>query len=88
MSECGILVDNFCLWIYFMFHEKLFLKTGEFKIYGIFFDKENVSCKFCKYKDLCYMKQNDIVKLSKVEDLSFLREYKWYVDKRTRTSNI
>ena len=50
--------------------------SGKFNINPKEIDEENVSCKFCKYKDLCYMKQNDIVKLSKVVDLSFLREYK------------
>lgn len=50
--------------------------NGKFNINPKEIDKANVSCKLCKYKDLCYMKQNDIVKLSKVEDLSFLREYK------------
>ena len=24
---------------------------------------ENISCKFCKYKDICYMKEEDIVNI-------------------------
>lgn len=33
---------------------------------------DNVGCKYCKYKDICYMKNEDIVKLKEYEDLSFL----------------
>jgi len=31
-----------------------------------------VGCKYCKYKDICYMKNEDIVKLEEYQDLSFL----------------
>ena len=34
--------------------------------------KEDVSCRFCKYKDICYKKDSDVTYLEKVEDLSFL----------------
>ena len=34
--------------------------------------KEDVSCKFCKFKDICYKKDSDVTYLEKVEDLSFL----------------
>ena len=34
--------------------------------------KEDVSCKYCKYKDICYKKDRDVTYLEKVEDLSFL----------------
>jgi len=27
------------------------------------YDKENIGCEFCKYKDLCYMKEYDFVKI-------------------------
>ena len=33
---------------------------------------ENVGCKFCKFKDLCYMKEEDIVNLKEYNDFSFL----------------
>ena len=32
----------------------------------------NVSCKYCKYKDICFMTENDINVLEEVKDLSFL----------------
>lgn len=31
-----------------------------------------VGCKYCKYKDICYMKNEDVVKLNEYSDLSFL----------------
>lgn len=37
-------------------------------------DKEITGCKFCKYKDICNMKNDDIVNLKKYKDLSFLKE--------------
>ena len=36
------------------------------------YNKENISCKFCKFKDICYMNSSNIKYLSKVEDLDFL----------------
>lgn len=33
---------------------------------------ENVGCAFCKFKDLCYMKEEDIVNLKEYKDFSFL----------------
>ena len=35
-------------------------------------DKEITGCKFCKYKDICFRKNEDIVYLKKYTDLSFL----------------
>ena len=37
-------------------------------------DKEPVGCKFCKYKDLCFIKKDDFVRLKKYNDLSFVEE--------------
>ncbi len=37
-------------------------------------DKEITGCKFCKYKDICNMKNDDIINLKKYKDLSFLKE--------------
>lgn len=45
---------------------------GDFSINPKVIDKENISCKYCKYKDLCFMSNNDIVYLDKINDLSFL----------------
>lgn len=33
---------------------------------------ENVGCSFCKFKDLCYMREEDIVNLKEYKDFSFL----------------
>ncbi len=35
--------------------------------------KENIGCKFCKYKDICYVKEEDIVNLKEYENLEFLK---------------
>lgn len=45
---------------------------GDFSINPKVIDKENVSCKYCKYKDICFMTNKDIINLDKVLDLSFL----------------
>ena len=37
-------------------------------------DKEITGCKYCRYKDICNMKNDDIVNLKKYKDLSFLKE--------------
>ena len=33
---------------------------------------DNVSCLYCKYKDICYMNENNIKVLEEVKDLDFL----------------
>lgn len=33
---------------------------------------KNVSCVFCKYKDICYMKEEDVKKLKEYKELEFL----------------
>lgn len=45
---------------------------GDFSINPKVYAGNNVSCEFCSFKDLCFMKDKDLVYLSKVEDLSFL----------------
>ena len=45
---------------------------ADFKINPKFYKGKNISCKLCDYKDLCYMKNEDIEYLETVEDLSFL----------------
>ena len=45
---------------------------GDFSINPKVIDNKNVSCCYCKFKDLCFRTNNDFVYLEKVEDLSFL----------------
>lgn len=45
---------------------------GDFSINPKIYDKKNISCEFCKFKDLCYMSDKDLVYLEKQKDLSFL----------------
>lgn len=49
--------------------------NGSFDINPKMIGKENESCKYCKYNDLCFKKEQDIQRLSKVENLDFLKEY-------------
>jgi ATP-dependent helicase/DNAse subunit B len=46
--------------------------SSDFKIDPKVYAGENISCKFCTYNDLCFMKEKDLVYLDKQEDLSFL----------------
>lgn len=46
--------------------------NSDFKIDPKVYIKENISCKYCKFRDICYRKDSDIKYLPKVEDLSFL----------------
>ncbi len=50
--------------------------NGDFPINPKQIDYKNISCRFCKYKDLCFMQPKDLKKLSKPSDLTFLKEYK------------
>lgn len=45
---------------------------GDFSIDPKYYDGENISCKFCEYKDLCFMKEKNLKYLDKVSDLDFL----------------
>lgn len=45
---------------------------GDFSIDPKVYAGTNVACQFCKFKDLCYMKDEDLVYLEKQDDLSFL----------------
>lgn len=49
--------------------------NGDFAINPKIIGYENESCKYCKYKDLCFRKDKDIKKYDKAKDLSFLEEY-------------
>ena len=46
--------------------------NADFKIDPKVYDGKNISCRFCTFKDLCFMKSDDIKYLDKVEDLDFL----------------
>lgn len=46
--------------------------NSNFKIDPKVYAMENVSCTFCTFKDLCFMKDKDLVYLEKQDDLSFL----------------
>lgn len=58
--------------------EKIIYKTldnildGNFKINPKKINFNDVSCSYCKYKDLCYRTEGDYINLEKQEDLSFL----------------
>ena len=45
---------------------------GKFDINPKIYNKENISCKYCDYKDICYVKDKDLIYLEKVDDLEFL----------------
>lgn len=45
---------------------------ADFSINPKVYDKENVSCKYCTFKDICFMKDKDITYLEKVDNLDFL----------------
>ena len=45
---------------------------SKFDINPKFYDKENISCKFCKFQDICYMKDTNLKYLTKVDNLDFL----------------
>ena len=44
----------------------------DFSIDPKVYKEKNVSCKYCKFRDLCYMNDKNIKYLDEVEDLSFL----------------
>ena len=45
---------------------------GDFEINPKVINKENVSCKYCKFNDICYKSNEDIEYLDSVSDLSYL----------------
>ena len=48
------------------------ITSGNFKINPKHIGKENVGCSFCKFKDICFVNNKDIVYLEEIKDLSFL----------------
>ena len=49
--------------------ERISTDTNKTRINPKEIDDKNVGCKFCKYKDICYMTTEDIVKLKKIENV-------------------
>ena len=45
---------------------------ADFSIHPKIYDHENVSCRFCSFRDLCFVCEKDFTYYDKVEDLSFL----------------
>ena len=45
---------------------------GDFSINPKVYDKKNISCMYCGFKDICFMKSKDIKYLDKVTNLDFL----------------
>ena len=45
---------------------------SDFEIDPKVYISDNVSCKYCKFKDICFMKDKDIKYLEKVDNLDFL----------------
>lgn len=48
--------------------------AGRFDINPKRIGKENLGCSFCKYKDICFYQEEDIVDLEEHKDLDFLKE--------------
>lgn len=48
------------------------IENGKFDINPKIIENKNIGCKFCKFKDICFMENKDVVELKKIEDLSFL----------------
>ena len=46
----------------------------KFDINPKMYNKKNVSCEWCSFKDICFKRDSDLVYLDKVDDLSFLEE--------------
>ena len=44
----------------------------KFPINPKIYNSKNVSCEFCSFKDLCFVRESDYVYLKRVDDLSFL----------------
>ena len=72
------ILDNTTLYNLVKFtKEHIDTKTDEildrdFSIDPKVYKEKNVSCKYCKFRDLCYMNDKNIKYLDEVEDLSFL----------------
>ncbi len=50
------------------------IKNRDFKINPKMINKQNIGCTYCKFKDICFMTNNDIEELENITDLSYLKE--------------
>ena len=48
------------------------IEKGDFVINPKSIENKNIGCKYCKFQDICFMSNKDIVELKKYNDLSFL----------------
>lgn len=48
--------------------------NGDFAINPLMIGKKNKSCEFCKYQDLCFKDDNDVIKYEENKNLTFLEE--------------
>lgn len=48
------------------------IKSNQFEINPKKINNENIGCAFCKFKDICYMSEKDVVWLKEIKDLEFL----------------
>ena len=48
------------------------IKENNFEINPKKIGNENIGCAFCKFKDICYMNEKDIVRLKEIDNLDFL----------------
>ena len=72
------IIDNDTLYELVKYTKELVTKgtkkivSSEFPINPKIYDGKNISCQFCKFRDLCFVKDKDNIYLDKVTDLSFL----------------
>lgn len=65
------------------------IEEKDFVINPKFIRRENISCKFCPYKSICYHTDQDIIYLEEKKDLSFLGgEEDANMDTRANGSNL
>ena len=50
------------------------IENVNFDINPKMIDGKNIGCDFCKYKDLCFMTNRDIIELEDIKDLDFLEQ--------------
>lgn len=76
-SRCKVLSDE-DIYNILEFTKKIINKTvdnileGDFSINPKIIDYKDITCKYCKYSDICYVKENNKIYLEKVENLDFL----------------
>ncbi len=48
--------------------------NADFSINPKIINKENISCRYCKFKDICFVKEKDKIEIEKDIDLDYLKE--------------